>query len=253
MKAKITKREIEKSQLLKVGIGYAAAPASRPAQPTKGPAAGGQEISGDAAISCTLPDGSVALILSDGMGKGQRAAAESNLVVGMLRRRLKQGRPVASAIREVNGYLLQKERGQLPCHVKETFATVDLAVIDRRTGRARFYKMGAAPSYVVRRGSGGSRRVRKLEQPALPVGIIPTLKLTHVTARLHAGDLIVIMSDGIGDMAGLGEDDWIEQLLSEVPEEEGPRQLANRILQEAQKRRCSRETDDATVAVAVLR
>ena len=36
-------------------------------------------ISGDAAASCGLPGGSRALILSDGMGKGIKAAAGSRL------------------------------------------------------------------------------------------------------------------------------------------------------------------------------
>ena len=38
------------------------------------------EISGDAVISCGLPDGSRALILSDGMGTGIKAAAGSRLM-----------------------------------------------------------------------------------------------------------------------------------------------------------------------------
>ncbi|MFR2965352.1 MAG: hypothetical protein ACLTK0_02530 [Anaerovoracaceae bacterium] len=38
-----------------------------------------QENSGDAAVSCRLPDGSLAFILSDGMGKGMKAAAEVRL------------------------------------------------------------------------------------------------------------------------------------------------------------------------------
>lgn len=48
---------------IRVRIGYAAAAA--------------QGVSGDQAVSCELPDGRFALILSDGMGKGAQAAAES--------------------------------------------------------------------------------------------------------------------------------------------------------------------------------
>lgn len=297
--------------LLAVRIGYAAVPAGQICSGERGVEDTEQlrEVSGDTAVSCRLPDGSVALILSDGMGKGKEAAAESSLVVGMLRRRLKQGTSVNSAIREVNRYLLEKgekkdgKNSEIAGVTKESFATVDLAIIDRSTGCARFYKMGAAPSYVVRgrkqdtratmaakaagtdtrlsdteartadpdarlsgaeaRAAGADsrgirketapRRVRKLAKPMLPVGIIPTLELTHVTARLHAGDMIVMMSDGITDMAGLGNDDWIGQMLSGVPEEEGPRQLAGRILREGQSRCGVRETDDATVMVAIIR
>ena len=65
-------------------------------------------ISGDAAVSCGLPGGSRALILSDGMGKGIKAAAGSRLVVTRLRRNLKAGMPVAAAIKEVNRYMIEQ-------------------------------------------------------------------------------------------------------------------------------------------------
>ena len=46
--------------------------------------------SGDAAVACRLPDGSLAFILSDGMGKGMKAAAESRIVINRLRKLLKE-------------------------------------------------------------------------------------------------------------------------------------------------------------------
>lgn len=244
MKAKKTKKLIEKAKPLRLSIGYAGSIAS----------VGGVdlgEISGDTALSCSLPDGSQALILSDGMGKGAQAAAESRLVVNLLRKLLKQGRPVAKAIKEVNQYLLEKGIGERKGLQKESFATVDLVLVDRVTGRGRFYKMGAAPSYVVR-----GRKVRKVEQPALPVGIIPTLKLTHVTAKLSQGDILVMISDGILDSDKSDrEGDWIISLLGGVGlgGKYGPRQLAVCILEEAHKRCQQREMDDATVVVAMLR
>ena len=47
--------------------------------------------SGDAAVCCELPGGSIAFILSDGMGKGDRAAEESRIVITRLRKMLKDG------------------------------------------------------------------------------------------------------------------------------------------------------------------
>ena len=77
---------------IEIKVGYAAAAAAG--------------ISGDAAASCGLPGGSRALILSDGMGKGIKAAAGSRLVVARLRKTLKAGMPVAKAIKEVNRYMI---------------------------------------------------------------------------------------------------------------------------------------------------
>ena len=244
MKVKKTKKSIEKRNPISISIGYAGSMASVSVAEIDG-------VSGDTAISCSLPDGSQALILSDGMGKGASAAAESRLVVNHLRRLLKQGVPVSRAIKEVNRYLLEKAEKEDSDGLKESFATVDLVLIDRMTGRGKFYKMGAAPSYVVR-----GRKVRKVEKPALPVGIVPALKLTHITAKLSRGDFLVMMSDGILDSDREDSDgSWVISLLSDAGASGkiGPRQLAADILQEAHRRYGGRETDDATVVVAIFR
>ena len=97
---------------LKIRIGYASAAA--------------QEVSGDMALSCELPDGRFALILSDGMGKGEQAAAESRRLVRRLRKNLKKGMAPAHAIKEVNRFMIRPDR----------FATMDLALLDRRVRRS---------------------------------------------------------------------------------------------------------------------
>ena len=225
----------------------------------------GTEICGDTVFSCRLPDGSRAVILCDGMGHGKEAAAESRAAAGLLRRLLKQGMPSARAIKEVNRSLLQKSSQ------KEIYATVDLAVIGQSDRRAKFYKMGAAPSYIIR-----GRRIRRISQPALPVGILPEIRLTHVSARLSAGDIIVMMSDGICDSGWRCPDgwrspdgwcshddaDWVESFLNDFTADvregrkhalPGPRQLAAALLARAQERNRGAEMDDATVAVILVR
>ena len=255
---------------IEIKVGYAAAAA----------AAG---ISGDAAVSCGLPGGSRALILSDGMGKGIKAAAGSRLVVRRLRRNLKAGMPVAQAIKEVNRYMIEQaesaaaklsagtdfeakqsgsQAGQAAmecaaqgCGFSEDFATVDLTVIDRQSRRARFYKMGAATSFIMRGG-----RVRKIKGTALPVGIIPKLRLTHISAVLKEGDLIVMVSDGITDADRNDlEARWLCDYLSEEiysadfdTGRMSARQIAADILAEAEARYVGRERDDLTVAAALI-
>ena len=88
------------------------------------------------------------------MGKGIKAAAGSRLVVSRLRRNLREGMPAPAAIREVNRYMIAQDGS-------EEFATVDMAIIDPASCRASFYKMGAATSYLVRRG-----KVRLIEKEA---------------------------------------------------------------------------------------
>ena len=269
---------------IEIRVGYAAAAAAG--------------ISGDAAASCGLPGGSRALILSDGMGKGIKAAAGSRLVVTRLRRNLKAGMPVAKAIKEVNRYMIEQaeaaarrqngtefaavstqsagtsagtelanplasdpnsgtELAAAPREVAsgEDFATVDLTVIDRQSRRAKFYKMGAATSFIMRQG-----RVRRIKGAALPVGIIPKLRLAHISAELKEGDLIVMASDGITESDREDpEACWLCEYLSQTVyradrdiEQLSARQIAADILAEAEKRYGGRERDDLTVAAAII-
>ncbi len=195
--------------------------------------------SGDAAVACRLPDGSLAFILSDGMGKGMKAAAESRIVINRLRKLLKEGFSVAYAIKEVNRIMIEESGSE------DSFATVDLTIIDKDTGRAKFYKMGAALSFVVR-----GNKIRRISQPALPVGILPKLRLTHVTAKLRPGDVLIMVSDGIteadrNDLSAF----WLEDYLMKYAQTTGPKVLAGKIVLEARNRYLSRELDDLTAVV----
>lgn len=228
---------VQYAEAYDIKVGYASAAA--------------EEISGDAAISCGLPDGSLALILSDGMGKGIKAAAGSRLVVRRLRRNLKNGMSAAAAIKEVNRYMISAKESS------EEFATVDLTLIDKNNLKARFYKMGAAKSFIIREG-----RVREIKGGCLPVGMISGLRLSHVSAKLLAGDIIVMVSDGITEA---DKEDiqavWLKNFLCEqaalYQDRQtmcgfSPRRAAACILEEAVKRYGRKERDDLTAAVAVI-
>ena len=294
-------------EALRLSVGYATAAA--------------EEISGDTAISSGLPDGSLALILSDGMGKGIRAAAESRAVARRLRKNLKSGMRPAFAIKEVNRYMLSCEEAQTKCAYMrkcrrearedgqkyrpaiqecekkpeplqqaraarcssaaageaECFATVDLLIIDRNAAKAKFYKMGAASSFLLRNG-----KVKRFEQAALPIGIIPEVQLNHIAVRLKAGDIVVMVSDGITEAARVCKNDcvsendcadesdyvdkrdyvdesdgvWLHELLESRTAAElahlSARRLASEILDEAVLQYADRERDDLTVAVVKI-
>ena len=128
-------------------------------------------------------------------------------------------------------------------------------MIDRQSRRAKFYKMGAATSFIMRQG-----RVRRIKGAALPVGIIPKLRLAHISAELKEGDLIVMASDGITESDREDpEACWLCEYLSQTVyradrdmEQLSARQIAADILAEAEKRYGGRERDDLTVAAAII-
>lgn len=254
---------------LTISVGYASQ-AARTARCNQ--AVQTEAACGDTAVSCWLPSGSRAVILSDGMGHGCVAAAESRAAAGLLRRLLKKGVPAAKAIKEVNRMLLERSKNEGKSDgQKEIFATVDLTLIDPIKGKAQFYKLGASPTYIIRSSKirnseiRYSSKIRKIQQQALPVGILPGIRLKRATAKIAAGNVIIMTSDGIADSGWQrGDGDWIKSFLDDFGTGEDGRlrkggitysshALAQDLLCEARKRCCdSNETDDATTVVIVI-
>ena len=213
-------------------------------------AAGPEHISGDAACACSLPDGRLAFILSDGMGKGMKAAAESQAVIVGLRKHLKNGIPPSKAIKLVNKSLIDYGGKQAEIGTeKESFATVDLTIIDKGTGLARFYKMGAVSSFLLR-----DKQVKKIEHAALPVGVVQRIKASQIKIKLKQNDTLVIVSDGIteADKRDL-ETKWLEEYLTNTPKDMGPKVMASEIANLAQLKYSNREKDDITVFVIQIK
>lgn len=199
-------------------------------------------ISGDTALYTHLPDGNLAFILSDGMGKGRGASNESRKVAEALRNLLREDVPAAVAIKAVNKAMIESKRDGY------SFATVDLTIIEYDKCRVRFYKMGAATSFLIR-----DDRVRRVEHPALPVGIVPKLKLRALSVDIKSGDIIVMVSDGIteADRRDLSAE-WLKETLSQIPENMGPISLAEAIVESALIRYGRRERDDLTAMVMMI-
>ncbi len=200
-----------------------------------------EKISGDTAAVLPLPGGRVALVLSDGMGTGSRAAGDSAATVWFLERLLTAGFAVDVAVRTVNSLLLLK----LP---EESFTTVDMAVIDTVAGEAEFLKVGAAPSFVKR-----VREVATVKAASLPVGIMQQVEIEPVKWLLAVGDMIVMASDGVVEVPGRGleREAWLANFLRRLPDGD-PQEAAERILRQAVELSGTSRRDDMTVVVAKI-
>lgn len=211
-----------------------------------------EEICGDTVTWCSLPGNGKALVLSDGMGKGKEAAFSSHKTVIKLRSFLKDGFPPKEALKEVNDFIIRQKAKQILN--EDDFATIDLAVVDGKRGRALFYKMGAAVSFVVR-----GEKVLKIHQSTLPAGIIPEIDIRPATASIAPGDMIVMVSDGVAeadraDFTGGWLTDFLIYEGKKVKQgsEKRPRIVATEILNMAAEKNCGHEADDMTVLVAIV-
>jgi stage II sporulation protein E len=203
----------------------------------------GSLVSGDSYAFFHLKGGRFALVLSDGMGSGPRAAMESGTTISLLRHLLDSGFGQDLAVKTVNSILILRSPG-------ESFATVDLAVINLYTAQADFVKIGAVPSFIIHGGQVGQVRAE-----ALPVGILDDIEVASLNRNLEHGDVLVMITDGLLYAQKTGEDReaWFSKVLLEVADMP-PQQMAELLLKLAQTGSggTARAPDDMTVLVARL-
>ena len=169
------------------------------------------------------------VLLCDGMGTGLGAAQEGQSAISLLRQMLTAGFPAAHALRTLNSILaLRGSAGAV---------TVDLAELYLDTGHATLYKWGAAPSWLLRRGSA-----EKIGTATPPPGISVTeSRETVEKLSLRRGEALVLLSDGV-DGEGISRR---SDLTPDMP----PGELAAKILEYGR----GKQMDDATAAVIRLR
>lgn len=131
--------------------------------------------------------GNYIVILSDGMGTGPRAAVDSAMAAGLMSRLIKAGFGFESSLRLVNSSLLLKSKD-------ESLATLDILKIDLYSGKAVFYKAGAAASVIKRKN-----KILEIKKAALPAGILRDASFASCEGEIQHDDIIVLASDGAFD------------------------------------------------------
>ncbi len=147
------------------------------------------EITGDSYEVFTDNEAQSYVVLSDGMGSGKRAQLDSLLTSSLISRLIRAGIGCSSAIRLINASMRVKAW-------EESFATVDISIINLYTGELKLIKAGASASYLLR-----GEQLKKIELSSLPIGIIQEVKPAQQTIPLKSGDIIITASDGVVDEA----------------------------------------------------
>ena len=149
---------------------------------------------------------------------------------------LKAGVGFDSMLETVNSALIAKSGD-------ESLATMDVVCLDLFTGKTEFRKAGAACT-VLRRG----RRSEVIEASSVPVGIMPGVEFATSRRDLSPGDLILMVSDGV---VATGSE-WLVDMAAAWDEDENPNLLAQRVTEEAKKRRSDGHEDDITALVLIV-
>jgi len=210
--------------------------------------------SGDSYSAMELRNGSCLLVLSDGMGSGERARRESAATVGLLEDFIESGFDKELAVRMINSVLILKSS-------EESFSTLDICSVDLYTGRAEFIKIGAAETFLLRDG-----HVSVIKSSSLPIGMLNDVDLEVTEKELRHGDIILMVTDGV-TCAGAGieergtdgesgdhlreryNENWLKQALKTC-RFTAPQDLADHLLSEAERRSRNGLKDDMTIIAA---
>ena len=195
----------------------------------------GEKFCGDTGEYFIDQYGCAHMILSDGMGSGTEAALDSMMAVGLVSKMVRSGFRFASAIRLVNSALLLKS-------AEESLATADAVSVNLYTGKTDFYKAGAAPSFIMKRG-----HISKIGSSGVPAGILGGVDYEESCAILSAGDMVVMVTDGVTDSG----EEWLPSEIRALAEKP-PEEIAASLADTAKKRRSDGHSDDITVMVMKL-
>ena len=206
-----------------------------------GVAKGGDLLSGDSFSIVELDSGKFAVAISDGMGNGERARQESSAALSILQQLLQSGMNEQLAVKSVNTILLLRSPD-------ETYATVDLAIIDLYSADTTFLKIGSTPSFIKR-----GQEVIPICANNLPVGIIQDIDVDFIHMALLPGDVLIMMSDGIYDAPGyaVNKDLWMKRVIGELKSND-PQEIADSLLETVVRFHDGEIVDDMTVLVTRL-
>lgn len=201
----------------------------------------GDLVSGDSYSTIELNGGKYAIAISDGMGNGERAHSESRDTLLLLQQILQSGIEEKVAIKSVNSILGLRT-------TDEIFSTLDLVMIDLQNASSKFLKIGSIPSFIKRGG-----KIIKIQASNLPMGIIQEFEVDVVAEQLKAGDILIMMSDGVfeGPKHVENYDLWMKRKINELQTED-PQAIADLIMEEVIRSRGGSIEDDMTVVVAKI-
>ena len=199
-----------------------------------------EAYTGDSYSNGKTKDGSYIMVISDGMGSGQEAGAESKMAVEIMEKFMELGFDDMTAINTINSII------GIKFNEEEKFATLDMQKIDLYSGKVKFMKVGAVESFIKK-----NNNVQVINSNSLPFGALDKVDIDIVEKSVKDGDLIISISDGILDNKENNSFDigWLISFL-ENSKSRQPKDLAIEILKKAKTFNEGKAKDDMTVIVS---
>lgn len=201
----------------------------------------GENVSGDSSLQISLEDGKYLIAISDGMGSGPNARKSSQIAIKMLGRLLSNGFDKETSIELINNTISSNIKD-------ETFATLDIMVLDLYAGNIEYIKNGACPTFIK-----NNKNVDIIKNIALPAGILNDIDLVVYDRDIDDNDIIVMCSDGIieSNSEYKNKELWVKNLLEQM-ETTNAQKIADIILKESIDNNYGKAKDDMTVIVTKI-
>lgn len=145
----------------------------------------GSSVNGDNFSFFAMDDGNYHICLSDGMGSGNRAKRESEMVVDLMQKFIEAGFRKETAIKLMNSAMVLQGENDI-------FSTLDYAVVDLYTGNLELIKIGGAATFIKR-----GQEVECIEDGNLPAGADVRMEVCSTKKQLQGGDFLVMVTDGV--------------------------------------------------------
>jgi len=142
-----------------------------------------RDIGGDFFDAVNTDEG-LTIVLADVSGKGVSAALLASTLQGMVYSQLAAGLGLVEIVTGVNRFFTHK-------HIGEKYATLVIARI-RRDGELEYVNCGHVPPLLV-----CNREVIRPTHGNLPVGLLADANYESDRFNLHAGDRLILVTDGV--------------------------------------------------------
>lgn len=198
----------------------------------------GAAVSGDNFSYVENHDGQTVLMLSDGMGSGNSACKESEMVLELMERFLEAGFTEEAALRMLNAACVLQDQ-------EDSYSTVDVCVVDLYQGDVAFNKIGAAAAFVKR-----GEEITCIPCANLPVGADMQLQIENCQTHVSGGDYIILMTDGVLEHMHVPSPEQTMCEILETMPSVNPNEMAKKILDRVLLFTGGEVRDDMTVLVA---
>ncbi|MBI4481000.1 MAG: SpoIIE family protein phosphatase [Acidobacteria bacterium] len=170
-----------------------------------------RNVGGDFYDFLPLPAGELVGVLADVSGKGISAALLGSLLQGILNTEFQSTNRLAEVLNRANKLVHQKSQSN-------RFVTLFLFLLDRQ-GNGQFVGAGHNPAYLFRAATG---TIEELISKGMILGMFDFAAYESAPFQLHAGDVLLVYSDGVTEAQNPQEEMFGEESLREIIRKEAP-------------------------------